>query len=231
MAYVPDTSDSHDYLRPKIRPKKIVRHGERRGMPRAKTPEEWTTIELEYLQGATTTELADKHQVNQSTISRNVSQKIKMITTVAKDLFSAETDASPEATAAADKARATLEKLPKEHQESTKKLIDQLRSMTTEVVGAANYGAKTAHVLAQAANKEVEKLNMEDPDANNHLVARNVMALSTAANKALEPALAVLAGNKEASAKALQDITANVDFAGINAIDASRAYQRMLSGS
>ena len=226
---------SHDYLRPKpkpyykSRPKKETEPGKRLVGNTKLTETQWIELETEYLSGKTSVELAAKYGINQSTISRRLTQSINQVTAIAHDLFNGDISPEPQVQQLANKARTQLETLAPSNQERAKRLVEKLKTISTELVGAAEFGARTAHTLSSMAHNETKKFDLEDPTARNDIVARNVMALTVAANKAAEMGLGLLAGNKELNAAALKETEGNTDFAGISPIDASRAYQKMLS--
>lgn len=147
------------------------------------TPEQWSDISRRLIAGEAPSDLARAFGVHPSQITRRgFAQKAQKVQSVAEQLAQAQT---------------ALASLPVSDQYTALSLAEKLRSISTNLASAADYGAKTAHRLHALANSEVAKVDDADPIGSVDKL-RNVGVLTKLANDSAHVALNLLAANKEA---------------------------------
>jgi transposase-like protein len=148
------------------------------------TDQEWDQVEKRLLDGEKPADLAREFGVNRSAITRRLAQKNATTKTVANQLV---------------KAESALRALPIAQQIATLNLADQLRSVSSHLASAANYGAMTAHRLSGIANS---KAAMIDEDTvllseSGTDTLKQISALAKISNDSAEIGLNLLKANKE----------------------------------
>ena len=95
-------------------------------------------------------------------------------------------------------AQDALDVLPMQYRALAVSLADKLRSISSHLASAAEYGAATAHRLSALANQEVTKVDDADVLSDESMEAmKGVSALTKLANDSSSIALNLLAANKD----------------------------------
>lgn len=156
--------------------------------PSKLTQKQWDVVERRLLEGEKPAALAKEFDIDRAAISRRFSQQTKTVKSVANQMLAAE-----------DALRA----LPVAQQLNAINLVDQLRSISGHLAGAANYGAASAHRLAGIANGLVAQIDDAAPLGDAGISQLKVIAgLTRLANESSEIGVNLLRANKEAIDKA-----------------------------
>ena len=147
------------------------------------TEKQWNTISERLLAGEKSGKLAEEYGVSRSTIVERFSDSHGKVKEVANQILAAE--ANFNALDISDKIAVTS-------------LADKLRSISTHLAHAGNYGAMTAHRLSSLANTEVQKIADVDPLQSLEAV-KGVAILTKLANDSAEIGLNLLKANKDTS--------------------------------
>lgn len=146
------------------------------------TPDQWAEIDRRMAAGEGQSALAREFGMSPAQITRRkVSAKPQLVREVAQKLADAQN---------------ALAELPVSQQYTALSLAEKLRSISSNLASAAEYGAKTAHRLHALANSEVAKVDDADPIASVENL-RNVGVLTKLANESAHCALNLVAANKE----------------------------------
>lgn len=159
--------------------------------PSKLTPEQWADIERRLSAGESAASLAREHGINQSQITRRVTQVSQTIRNVAIQVAEAQT---------------ALATLPAAQQYTALTMADEIRGLQQDVLAATRLGAKSGLRLHAIANSELQKVDDANPQASQETL-RGVAVLTKMANESMTPALTLLAANKE-TVKRLDDETA-----------------------
>lgn len=154
--------------------------------PSKLTPEQWQEVERRMLAGELASALAREFGINQSQITRRVSQVTQTVRETAEKVASAQT---------------ALAALPVAQQYNALSLAEKLRSISHSMAAAAELGAKTAHRLHALANGQAAKIDDADPLKDRDAL-QGVAALLKLGNEAAVVPSALLNGSKEAVSKA-----------------------------
>lgn len=155
--------------------------------PSKLTQKQWDIVERRLLEGEKPAALAKEFDIDRAAISRRFSQQTKTVKSVANQMLAAE-----------DALRA----LPVAQQLNAINLVDQLRSISGHLAGAANYGAATAHRLAGIASGRAALVDYDAPlgdEGINEL--KGIAMLQRVANEAGEIGVKLLNANREAMAQ------------------------------
>ena len=153
------------------------------GRPSRLTEKQWQSIGKRLVAGETTSALAREFKVSKSTISERFSERTNRVKATASLIVKAET---------------ALNSLTVSEQVSAQSLADQLRSISSHLAGAANFGAATAHRLSGIANAQVQKIDDAEPLGLASLESlKGVAILTKLANDSGQIGLNLLAANKE----------------------------------
>lgn len=149
------------------------------------TKEQWDDIEKRLLLGEAGCALAKEYGVTYNAIKKRFGAQTKQIKAVANQILETERN---------------FRALPISSQISAVNLADLLRSISSHLGHAANYGAMTAHRLAGIANAQVERIDDNDPlrDEQSMETLRGISALTRLSNDSAEIGLNLLKANKEA---------------------------------
>lgn len=152
--------------------------------PSKLTESQWQEIERRLIEGAGVRALGKEYGISPGQISKRFPNSVsKSIQTVAEKL--------------AD-AHSALDVLPMQHRALAVSLADKLRSISSHLASAAEYGAATAHRLNALANSEVAKVDDADVLSPESMEAmKGVAALTRLANDSSSIALNLLAANKD----------------------------------
>lgn len=152
--------------------------------PSKLSEQQWQEIERRLLSGAGVRALAKEYSISPGQISKRFPNSVsKSIQTTAQKLADAQ-DA--------------LDVLPMQHRALAVSLADKLRSISSHLASAAEYGAATAHRLSALANQEVTKVDDADVLSDESMEAmKGVSALTKLANDSSSIALNLLAANKD----------------------------------
>ena len=169
-------------------------------------------IERRLVAGEKPADLAREYGVNRSAISRGFSQQTQQTQIVAQKLLAAEN---------------ALKELPFPQQITAVTHLNRLRAISGHVLGAAEYGAATAHRMAEIANNQGLLVDGANPmETQEQLQA--ISALTRISNDALQPAMALIKANQVTEGDdgdALQSLTLPAD-----PVAAAHSYQRLMEG-
>lgn len=169
---------------------------------------QWAEIERRLLAGDKPAVLAREFGIDRAAITRRFAQQTKTVKAVANQLLAAE---------------GALRSLPVAQQINAINLVDQLRSISGHLAGAANFGAATAHRLAGIANGRVAQIDDAAPlDEKGVTELKGIAVLTRMANEASEIGVNLLRANKESieamnKADAPQDMNWTIDLVPANA--------------
>lgn len=157
------------------------------GRPSNLTDAKWDELKRRLLAGEKAADLAREYKVSKSAISARVSKRIETVKAVANQALAAEQ---------------ALKSLPISDQLLAVSLMDNLRSISMHLAGAAKYGAATAHRLSGIAHAEVQKIDDATPLNPESIEAlKGVSALTRLANDASIIGRDLLAANKDMARK------------------------------
>ena len=152
--------------------------------PSKLTEKQWAEIGKRLLGGEKPAALAKEFKIDRAALTRRFSQQVKTVNHVAKQIVTAE---------------ASLYALPVAQQLEAISLANKLRSISTHLASAAEYGSMTAHRLSGIAHGQVEKIDDADPLCEQSLESlKGIAALTKMANASSEIGLNLLRANKEA---------------------------------
>ncbi len=151
--------------------------------PSKLSEKQWSEIERRMLNGEKAIDLAKEYKVDRSALTRRLSHQNATVKHVANQMLSAEV---------------ALRSLPVAQQVSAINLMDQLRSISGHLAGAANFGASTAHRLAGIANGKVALIDDAAPLSEASMIElKGIAALTRMANEASEIGVNLLRANKD----------------------------------
>lgn len=185
------------------------------GRPSNLSEAKWSELEKRLLSGEKAADLAREYKVSRSAISKRFSKQHETVKDVAHQLVTAEE---------------ALSRLPLSQQLNAINLAASLRSISTHLASAANFGAATAHRLSALANSEVEKVGDANPLASVESL-KGVSVLTKLANDSANIALNLLAANKD-KVKQVNDEAEAAEVAAMPAdpTDAAQAYLKVMGG-
>lgn len=134
---------------------------------------QWNEILDRHLAGESIRSLAREYGVSEGAIRQKITTHAKKIKSVAKQVVRIETE---------------LERLPISTQVHVRNHADRLKVISGHIAGAAEYGAATAHRLAQIANVQTEKIDEVNPEENVETI-KTIAALTRMANEAASLAI------------------------------------------
>ncbi len=147
------------------------------------TEKQWAVIGKRYLEGESARALGPEFGVTEAAIRQRFSAQHKEIKSVANQILATE---------------AAFKSLPTASQIATHDLAAKLRSVSSHLAGAAEYGAATAHRLSGIANACVQKIDDAEPlGAESMESLKGVAVLTKLANDSSQVGLNLLAANKE----------------------------------
>lgn len=148
-------------------------------------PTQWAEIERRIIEGESARALAREFGIGESSIRERVSARVAEIKSVANQIISTE--------------RAVMA-LPISAQITAHTLASKLRTISSNLASAAEYGSATALRLNALANSEVSRVDDAAPmDSLENL--RNVGVLTKLANESANIALNLLSSNKDRISK------------------------------
>jgi len=150
------------------------------GRPSKLTEKQWEQISKRLLAGEKASHLAREFKVSPANISERFSEKNSEIKSIANQVL------------AADNA---LRSLPISEQIATLSLVDDMRSISTHLSGAARYGASTAHRLMGIANAQVEKVDDANP-MDSQEVLQAISALTKISNESAKTGIDLINASK-----------------------------------
>ena len=144
---------------------------------------QWAQIGKRLLEGESGRELAREFGVAESAVRKRFSAQVKQIKDVANQIVATEV---------------ALKALPISAQISAQDLAAQLRSISTHLASAANYGAATAHRLSGIAHSKIGEIDDAVPlDEESLESLKGIAVLTRMANSSSEIAINLLRANKE----------------------------------
>jgi hypothetical protein len=149
------------------------------------TDKQWADIEKRYIAGESARGLAKEYGITDTAIRKRFGSQSKEIKQVVNQVLDAER---------------AFKSLPYSSQVSAQSLLDELRSVSTHLAGAAKFGSMTAHRLAGIANMQLDKIDeaeLHDTESASFQVVKTVAGLTEVANKAAQTGINLLNANKE----------------------------------
>jgi len=148
------------------------------------TDKQWSEIGRRLLNGESTSALSREFGVAKSTISGRFSERTGKVKATASLIVKAET---------------ALDLLSISERNSAHDLANQLRSISSHLASAANYGAATAHRLSGIAHGKVAEIDDSAPlDEGSIDALKGIAVLTKMANSSAEIGLNLLRANKDA---------------------------------
>lgn len=149
--------------------------------PSKLSPSQWGAITDRLTQGESISKLAKEYGVSRAAISGRLSEKVEAVKEAANQLV---------------KADDALKALPVSDRVSAINLAERLKSISANLAGAADYGARTAHKLHAIAHTQTEALDGYDPMASPDAV-KSIAILTDLANNAGRMGVELLKANKD----------------------------------
>lgn len=112
------------------------------------TQKQWNDIEKRLIAGEKRRPIAREYGISEAAIRKHFGSQITDIKSIANQIVEAEQK---------------FYSLPISAQISTQELVNELRAVSHHLIGAAKYGAMTAHKLSGIANMQVDKIDETDP--------------------------------------------------------------------
>lgn len=153
------------------------------GRPSKLTDIQWAQIEKRLMDGESASSLAVEYGVNRAAVSRRLSQHIATVKTVANQIVAAD---------------AAFHSLPVAQQIATTHHVDLLKSMSTHLAHAGNYGAAISHRLKGVASELSDKITDFDPlDADHVETLKGINALVRTSNESAHIAIELMKASKQ----------------------------------
>lgn len=163
--------------------------------PSKLTEKQWAEIGNRLLNGEQGRSLAREFGVSEAAIRKRHSTQNKQIKDVANQIVAAET---------------AFKLLPISAQISAKNLVDELRSISMHLAGAAKYGAATAHRLSGIAHGKVSEIDYSSPMDEKSLESlKGIAVLTRMANDSSQIGINLLSANKDRIARIEKDAEDN----------------------
>lgn len=132
------------------------------------TDAQWEEVLERHLAGEKIRPLSREYGVSESAIRQQITAQAQKIKSVAKQVVSAE---------------CAVKALPISAQVQVRNYAERLRAISNHMTSAAEYGAATAHRLAQIANKQTDQIDEVSPESSIETV-KTVAFLTKTANEA-----------------------------------------------
>lgn len=148
-------------------------------MPRPSklTAAQWEEIKTRRALGESAAALSREFGISETSISKRVSQYVPQVSQLAKQIV---------------ETRVAMDALPLADQHRVMRLADKLMAISAKLGEAAEMGADTAARMSALANKQISKINPDDPmESAEHLQA--IAGLTKIANDASAIPLKVIA--------------------------------------
>jgi hypothetical protein len=152
------------------------------------TEKQWDEIRKRLLAGEKASPLAREYGVAPSNISDRFSERLVEIRNIANRVVAAEIAMKSVAT--------EVEAMPFSEKMVVLALAEDMRAISTDLSGAARHGAATAHRLAAIANKQVAKIDDENPMESQE-VLQGISALTKMSNEAAKTGIDLIIANKK----------------------------------
>lgn len=179
------------------------------------TEAQWTEIERRILGGESQRKLADEYDISEAAIRKRLGARVKNIKEVANQIVDTEQK---------------IAALPIGAQISAQNLAAKLRSISSHIASAADYGAMTAHRLAGIAHAQVEQIDDAAPLQESMEALRNVDVLTKMANSAGTIALNLLSANKEQAREANTERPVEDEVLPDDPVLATQTYLQLIGG-
>ncbi len=193
------------------------------GKPSPLTPQQWDEIHQRLLAGETYRGLAREFKVSDRAIRKRFPTEPALVRSIANQVMKAET---------MEQKAVLFDKLKKVDASSLKSawdLLPVLQEITLDLAIGARSGSKTFRHMSEVANEHAESIYADmDPEEAGHR-AKQVMVYTQIANEASKAGLQLLAANKATVEQSLNVVEAET-FSPVDALEASRAYQKLMGG-
>ena len=143
---------------------------------------QWEDIYRKNLAGVSFNKLGEKYNLSPSTIRDGISAHVKLIKTASAEIVNAERQ---------------LMGLPITARVVANDFLQDLRSMSVNLVNGGAASASTYARIAQAANKKTELLDDTAPYEDNRKVLSEIAEMTQVANEAAKVPLSIMSANKE----------------------------------
>lgn len=168
---------------------------------------QWKEVERRMIAGDSVRSIARDFKVSEAAIRLRKSAQVEEIKTLANQMVATET---------------ALKALPISAQIATHDLAAQLRSISSHLAGAANYGAATAHRLAGIAHGKVNEIDDAAPISDESLnTLKGIAVLTRMANDSSQIGINLLAANKDMVKELNQKEKTSPSRVVVDVIDAS----------
>jgi hypothetical protein len=157
------------------------------GRPSKLSERQWGEIGRRLVDGERVRALAKEFKIGASTISDRFSEQNRTIKLVANQLASAE---------------AELSRLPPFAQITARGLANDLRDISNHIIGAAKYGAMTAHRMGRIANMQAQKVDEVSPMESADIL-QTISVLTKMGNEAAAVGLGIIKSNQDAISRDL----------------------------
>ena len=155
--------------------------------PSKLTARQWESIGKRLIGGESVSALAREFKVGKSTISERFSERTNIVKATAGLIV---------------KTEDALASLSISEQVSAHDMASRMRSISGHLMGAADYGAATAHRLSGIAHGKAQEIDDAAPLDDESLAAmKGIAVLTRMANDASSIGLNLIAANKDAVAK------------------------------
>lgn len=134
------------------------------------TEEQWNEIITRNLNGESIRSLAREFGIAEGAVRKKISAQTKQIKSVAKQVVTVEREISS---------------MPISAQIHVRTYAERLRAISNHMASAAEYGAATAHRLAQIANQQTERIDEVNPEGSIETI-KTVAVLTRTANEAAD---------------------------------------------
>ncbi len=194
------------------------------GRPSPLTHQQWEEIHQRLMAGDTYRGLAREYNVSDRAIRKRFPTEPALIRSIASQVIKAET---------MEQKAELFDKLKKVDASSLKsawELLPVLQEITCNLANGARSGAQTFRHMSGVANEIAHDIYVDmDPETAGQR-AKQVMVYTQIANEAAKSGLQLIASNKATVEKSLNEVNAD-EFAPVDALEASKIYQKLLNGT
>lgn len=157
--------------------------------PSKLTADQWEQIKTRRALGESAADLSREFGISETSISKRVSQAVPQISQLAKQIVD---------------TRTAMNALPLADQFRVMKLADKLMEISSKLGEAAEYGADTAARMSALANKQIKKINADDPMETAD-VLQSIAGLTKIANEASVIPLKTIAALAQSQKESAED--------------------------
>jgi hypothetical protein len=108
--------------------------------------------------------------------------------------------------------------------------VERMRSITANMLAAADYGSRSAHRLSAFAFRQTDLIDETADLATNMPAIAAIDAYTRTANRSAEVALSLISANKSIASPS-EPPTIDTTAISADPLEASREYQRLIDGT